>query len=215
MKSQLLSIVVGLGLVFNSFAANEKPMKTEMVDVMVDLQKSDLTWLGKKVTGEHTGKVKFKEAKLTQNPTTQEVLGEIVIDLSTITSTDVTDPEYNQKLVGHLKGEDFFYVEKFPTATFKIKSFQMLKDSKALGYNAIAKGDLTIRGKTQAHEAKVNYVPSADGFAVTGKLEIDRTKFDVKYNSKKFFSVTKLGDKMINDVFSIDLNVIAKNSPKK
>ena len=33
-------------------------------------------------------------------------------------TADLTDKEYNGKLIGHLKSDDFFGVEKHPTATF-------------------------------------------------------------------------------------------------
>ena len=44
-----------------------------------------------------------------------------IIDMSTITNTDLEDAEYNAKLVNHLKSDDFFGVEKFPTAKLEIK----------------------------------------------------------------------------------------------
>lgn len=50
----------------------------------------------------------------------QIVDGSFVVDMRTITNIDFKDPGYNQKLVGHLKSDDFFGVEKFPTATFKV-----------------------------------------------------------------------------------------------
>jgi len=40
--------------------------------------------------------------------------------MNTIICTDLEDAEYNQKLVGHLKSDDFFGVEKYPIATFKV-----------------------------------------------------------------------------------------------
>ena len=39
--------------------------------------------------------------------------------MSTITATDL-EGEYKGKLEGHLKSDDFFGVEKFPTATLAL-----------------------------------------------------------------------------------------------
>ena len=43
-----------------------------------------------------------------------------------------------------------------------------------------------------------------------GKLIIDRTAYGLKYNSKKFFDAKALGDKIIDDNFEVDVNLIAK-----
>ncbi len=44
--------------------------------------------------------------------------GNFVVDMTSITNNDLKDEGYNQKLVGHLKSDDFFGVEKYPTAEF-------------------------------------------------------------------------------------------------
>src|SRR3989338_4421744 len=49
----------------------------------------------------------------------------------------------HEKRDGHLKGEDFFNVEKFPTMTYKMKY------SRKDGDNYIAIGDLTLLGVTR------------------------------------------------------------------
>jgi hypothetical protein len=45
------------------------------------------------------------------------------------------------------------------------------------------------------------------GLTATAKITLDRTKFDIKYGSGKFFE--GLGDKMIYDEFTIDVNLFA------
>jgi hypothetical protein len=39
-------------------------------------------------------------------------------------------------------------------------------------------------------------------------FDIDRTEWDIKYGSGKFFQ--DLGDKMINDAFTVKFNIVAK-----
>ncbi len=76
----------------------------------------------------------------------QLVGGSFVLDMTSINSTDLTG-EYQQKLNGHLKNGDFFEVEKFPTATFKITGVKKNNDKI---YNSLVTGNLTVKGKKNA-----------------------------------------------------------------
>ena len=67
------------------------------------------------------------------------------IDINSIN----TDNDYRDK---HLKGDDFFNAEKFPTATFTSTSFKPKKDNK---YEL--KGNLTIRDVTRPVTFEVTY----------------------------------------------------------
>ena len=46
--------------------------------------------------------------------------GTVTIDMNAIVNTDIEDEGKNGYLVGHLKSEDFFFVESYPTAQFEI-----------------------------------------------------------------------------------------------
>jgi polyisoprenoid-binding protein YceI len=122
--------------------------------------------------------------------------GKFVADLTSITNTDLTDKEYNGKLIGHLKSDDFFAVEKHPTATFVVTK----ATPKSAGVYEVT-GDLTIKGITKPATFPVTVKTTATGAEATGTLVVDRSKYDIKYNSKSFFE--NLGDKMINDDFSV------------
>ncbi|MDO7848624.1 YceI family protein [Hymenobacter sp. M29] len=168
-------------------------------------QLSSLGWLGKKVGGQHTGTINLKEGTV-QVKGSQIVGGTFVADMASLKNTDLTDADYNAKLVGHLKSDDFFGVEKNPTATFVITSIKPLKGD-AAGNNATVTGNLTIKGKTNplSFPAKVgvkNGVAAASGTAT-----IDRSKYDVKYGSTFFGAAA---DKAIDDNFTLTFNVIAK-----
>ena len=169
-------------------------------------QLSTLGWVGKKVTGEHNGNIQFKDGNVLVNGS-QIVGGTFTVDMNSLKVEDLKDAEYNGKLVGHLRSEDFFSIEKNPTSTFKITKVAALKGDKA-GNNATITGDLTIKGITKsisfpAKTGVKNGVASASGTAI-----IDRTKFDIKYGSKSFFE--SIGDKAIMDDFTMSFNVIAK-----
>lgn len=55
----------------------------------------------------------------------------VVIDMNSITNTYLKDESYNQKLIGHLKSDDFFGVDKFPEATFQINTAANFTNGKA------------------------------------------------------------------------------------
>jgi polyisoprenoid-binding protein YceI len=158
----------------------------------IDLTKSEFKWKGKKVAGEHFGKVPLKSAQLVEE-NGQIKSGEFVIDLTQLTVEDIQG-EWADKLKGHLKSGDFFDVEKYPTATLKIKSVKGTKVT----------ADMTIKGKTNP----VTFDFKKDGKAYVGKLEFDRTKFDMIYNSGNFFK--DLGDKAIENTVSVDFKVVQK-----
>lgn len=171
----------------------------------VQPQLSSLGWLGKKVGGQHNGTIDLKEGTVLVKGS-QITGGTFVADMNSMKDTDLTDAGYNAKLMGHLKSEDFFGVEKNPTATFVITSVKALKGD-ANGNNATVTGNLTIKGKTNplSFPAKVgvkNGVAAASGTAT-----IDRTKYDVKYGSTLFGAAA---DKAIDDTFTLTFNVIAK-----
>jgi polyisoprenoid-binding protein YceI len=189
--------------------AHAAPKKADSSKANLDVEKSQALWTGKKLAGAHNGKILFKGGKFEFK---KNVLsgGEVVADLTSITNEDVKDAGYNQKLVGHLKSPDFFDVEKFPTATFTIKTAREIKGAAAGQPNMEVSGTLTIKGVQKPYSTKIVMAPAGEGYEIKGKIEIDRTEFGLKYNSKKFFDVKELGDKLIDDRFELDLNLVAK-----
>jgi polyisoprenoid-binding protein YceI len=119
------------------------------------------------------------------------------MDMNTITNTDLDDKGSNQKLVGHLKSDDFFGVDKFPTSTLVIKN-----STKFVNNKAKVTGDLTIKGKTQ----EVTFDVTRNNKTYTSKVEVDRSKYDVRYGSKSFFD--NLGNKAIDDNFILDITLV-------
>lgn len=170
--------------------------------LQVDQKVSTLEWIGKKVTGQHNGTVNISEGTITveDNMITS---GEINIDMRTIAVTDIEDQGTNQKLKGHLMSEDFFSVEKHPTANLKINKTEKIEGNK---FNI--HGDLTIKGKTEKVEFPAVVMMEDNKVVAIGDLTIDRTKFDIKYGSGQFFE--DLGDRMIYDDFTISFKVGAK-----
>lgn len=164
----------------------------------VNTNNSTLKWHGKKVTGEHFGIIKLKDGSLTlkNNAITA---GEFTIDMTSIANTDLEDAAYKAKLEGHLKSDDFFSVEKFPTSKLVIKSSSFFVNNVAK-----IKADLTIKGITQPIEFKVRKMDSK----FTAEIVVDRSKFDVKYGSGSFFE--NLGDKLIYDDFTLTVVIVTE-----
>jgi polyisoprenoid-binding protein YceI len=192
MKNAILFALAGL--FFWSF--------TTLTTYKIDPSGSAVVWKAAKVTGKHEGTVKvqsgsfsFDNGKLSG--------GEIVMDMGSIRCTDL-EGEYADKLVGHLKSDDFFGVATYPTAKFVATSVKAL-DAKG---NYEVMGNLTIKKTTQPATLKLEAAEKDGMVRATGKLGIDRSKFDVRYGSNSFFD--NLGDKAIYDNFDMEFTLLAK-----
>ena len=186
----LLIVVFAIGTTgFASVANGDKE------NFSVNTDESKVYWNGKKVTGEHTGYVLIKSGEV--HVSNESVTSaDIKLDMNSIEVTDLKG-EWKDKLVGHLKSDDFFSAEKYPVAQFSITSFE----------NDKVVGDLTIKGIT--HEISFPAQVNIEGktLSAKGTASIDRTKWDIRYGSGKFFS--DLGDNMINDKFDINFELKA------
>lgn len=159
----------------------------------IDLKKSHVQWTGSKITGsEHTGKISFKsgEVSLDDNKITT---GKFVVDINTFSVEDISG-ETAKKFVGHMVSADFFEVSKYPTASLKI--------TKVKGNTITAM--LTMKDKS----APVTFNYKLTDKVMSGKFEINRTKFNMIYGSKNFFK--NLGDKVINDKVQLSFNIVIK-----
>lgn len=198
--------VVAMVLFLNpaaSFAAKTKVVKAEETakTYTADVKASQLKWLGKKVTGQHEGTLLLKSGTVVVD--NHEIKNaEFVIDMGSIKNSDIDDNKMNKKLVGHLKSEDFFDVAKYPTATLKVTQAKKVSEN-----NYKVKGDLTIKGETHEVSFPVKVDTSKETHAV-GTIEIDRTQWNIRYGSGKFFK--GLGDKMIKDKFEVSFDVVLK-----
>lgn len=168
----------------------------------IDSSASSIKWVGKKVTGQHTGTLAVKDGTLTF---TGDVItaGEVNVDMNTLAVTDIpASDENNGKLVGHLKSPDFFNVAKYPDAKLVITG----STKTATGLKI--KGNLTFIGKTNPIEFDAKVVKTDASVNTKSTVTIDRTKWELKYGSGSFFK--GLGDKAINNDFEITVDITAK-----
>lgn len=182
--------------------------KASNAAVTYAVEGSTIEWVGKKVTGQHNGSIAVAngEIKVEDNAITA---GNFTINMKTIKVLDTpADNEYNIKLTGHLNSPDFFNTDSFPTADFAITKVAALENNAEA--NHIVYGNLTIKGISQeiSFPAMVNITDNA--LTAKANFSIDRTLWNVRYGSGKFFE--DLGDKTINDEFELSLDLNAKRS---
>ncbi len=183
-KVKTLAAVILMAVVTFSFTTIEGEKKEIKTD------NSSVTWKGYKVTGSHYGTVALKSGFLTFDEG-KLTGGEFVVDMTSIVVGDL-EGEYKGKLEGHLKSDDFFGIEKFPTANLV---FNKVKSTGKNSYEVT--GDLTVKGKT----APVTFELSVYGNKATANVKIDRTTYDIRYGSPSFFD--DLQDKAIYDEFDL------------
>ena len=193
---KLLSIATALVFSLGVYAGGEE-------NYTVDNSISSMEWVGKKVTGQHNGTIKVKEGTVTVSDG-MITGGTLMIDMNSIVIEDIKDEGTNAKLAGHLRSDDFFSVEKYPMSKLIINKVEKKGDKFHIH------GDLTIKGKTDKVEIPAEIKMENGKLVAIGETEIDRTKWDIKYGSGKFFE--DLGDKMIYDNFIVKFKVGAKKS---
>lgn len=176
-------------------------MQALAADYKLDKSNSKVKWNGKKVTGEHYGTIDLKSGNL-EVADNKIKSGTFQMDMTTIVNEDISNESMNDRLVGHLKSDDFFSVDKHPVSTLVLKEVK----HKSGNMHSFT-GDLTIKGITHpvSFDAEVNVTGSK--LNAKGKIEVDRTLYDIKFRSGKFFS--DLGDNLIYDTFTLEFNVVA------
>lgn len=183
-------------------ATSSFAQKGEKTSFEIKPSVSSIQWTGKKVTGEHTGIISLKKGKV--EVTDGKLTGGIFeIDMLTITDTDM-EGEWKTKLENHLRSEDFFSAEKFPIATLEITKAEFVKEKT---YNIT--GKLTIKGIANEVHFPATVEIDKNKFAAYADFNVDRTLWDIRYGSKKFYE--EIGDKMIYDEFSLKVKIGATN----
>lgn len=210
----IILILVVLGIVF--FAKNKKvdapTEETQNEDSVsevsedaegtynIDTEASMATWTGSKtIIKEYfdTGSINIKSGNIVLTEG-QISGGEVVFDMTSISGETTGSGGGEDKLTSHLKSADFFDVENYAEAKYEITEFS----------DDMVKGNLTIKDKTNPLDIPVSVSMGANGeLIVSGTAEVDRTLYDVRYGSGKFFD--GLGDNVISDMFTLEFKVVA------
>jgi len=163
----------------------------------IEVAKSNIDWVGRKVTGAHNGTIGLKKGSLTVKDGAVSG-GNFTIDTRSIKILDVTDPATNAQFAGHLASDDFFSSEKYPEADFEIVE--------VIGNHI--EGNLTIKGITKPVGFDADLAITGDTLTARGKVVVDRTEYAMKFRSGNFFK--DLGDTLIYNDFDLDVNITAK-----
>jgi len=171
----------------------------------VDISASNVLWTASKVTATHNGNINLSSGELIVKDGLP-VTANFTVDMNSLTDNDLKDADMNEKLVNYLKSETFFSTEKHPTAIFTMTSCD--PDNSVENANYLVKGDMTIKGITKSISFPAQIDLSASLAKMTAKLTLDRTDWDMNFRSGSFFE--NLGDKLIYDEFTLDLELVAK-----
>lgn len=188
-----LSLILAIGSIFT--------LVDSPAPATINKSESQVIWKASKVTGSHWGYVPIKNASLDYS-SGKITTGSFEMDMVNLTVEDLTDPKSKGGLTTHLKSDDFFSVEKFNTATFKITNA-----SSSNGTDYTISGNLTIKGITQPISFPAKVSVSGKTLTATGQITFDRTKFDIKFRSGNYFE--DLADKLIYDEVNLDIKLVA------
>lgn len=178
----------------------------------VVLEQSMVEWIGTKPTGQHNGTVMLSDGEL-RIADNSIVGGMFTINLNSIQVLDLTDPEMNGRLLGHLKSADFFEVETYPVAEFEIVTVDAKGDATVQSETGVVPthtiaGNLTMKGITKSVSFDAVIEMSTDRItAKTVRFLIDRTDWGVNYGSNKIFD--NLKDNFIHDDMALNITLVA------
>ncbi|MDG3581470.1 YceI family protein [Galbibacter pacificus] len=197
----------------NETSANDAETVTETTVEAVKYEavpeESIIEWKGSKPTGTHTGTISLESGIIAIKDGALES-GNFLIDMNTITVTDLEAGDGKEDLEAHLKGtvegkeDHFFNVAEHPTAYFEVTGIEEIEGKTHI------KGNLAIKGTKKNISFPVTVTENGDVATLTSEpFTIDRTNWNVNYGSKSVFD--DLGDKFVND----DIELVVKVKAKK
>ena len=207
MKKIFLILFISSGLFYNNVFAckscgcsakkESHSHSKNSVTKEIDISKSSVKWIGKKITGSHEGIISIKDSHLHfENESLTG--GTVTIDMQSIKCTDLAGDAKSQ-LEGHLLSDDFFGAKFYPTAELEILKSKKNSDG---SYNI--SGVITIKGIKK----DINFNTKIGDNQATAMIKIDRSEFNIKYGSGSFFD--DLGDNLIYDDFDLEINIAFK-----
>ena len=198
---KLITLLMFVSLVSCNMNSNKTAETNDVAMTAADAtynivqDESSLMWTGREVsTSSHYGTINFTSGQfeIADGLISQ---GEFLVDMTSITVQDLTGGS-KERLEGHLRSDDFFSVESFPTAHLYISSSEVISNGKWM-----VNGFLTI--KDISHPVLFEMANTTDGW--NASLVFDRSKYNVKFRSGTFFE--NLGDKLIYDDIELKINL--------
>lgn len=168
--------------------------------LVLDTTASTVNWKGSKFwgLGKHEGTVRLANGYVILD-SGRVVGGRFVVDMRTIEVSDIPlhEPVPRNRLTRHLMDEDFFAVERYPTATFVLRAAQAHEDNDGFRLT----GDLTMRGVTHPIAVDVEIREGADGLVRgTSRFRIDRHRWGVSFRG------SRLTNDLVDDEIQFNLD---------
>lgn len=172
----------------------------------IDEAHSAIAWAGRNPNTKHDGILHINGGTITVE--NGMPVGTVEIDMQRIENHSLRGDDLQPVLIAHLKSDDFFFSDRFPTATFVIRSARA-RETLLLGApNLDIQGELTLRGMTAGLDLAAAVSQADDGtITAWAQLELDRTRWNIIYGSARFFE--HLGMHLVFDLISIDIHIVA------
>lgn len=150
-------------------------METWGDTLKIDLSKSKIFWKGTKMqgAGKHEGVIQLNKGFFVAKGS-KLVGGGFLVNMHSIEVTDIpkSDPIPIENLTNHLKDDDFFDVENYPTSRFEISSIEKL----ALDSLKVL-GNLTLKDITKS----IEFSALNRDKTFSTKFTIDRFQWNIAY----------------------------------
>lgn len=174
----------------------------------IDCTESRLEWAGRNLFKKHFGTISISGGEITVKDG-GVANGSITLDMRTLKNCDLQDQEENSLLIRHLKSDDFFHVEHFPTANFQLLECGVMVGATPGSPNYFIKGKLSLKDVTKEISIPAIIVPGENGsIRAQACFDIDRTEWNVCYGSGKLFE--KLGMHLVNDTISLEFFITTR-----
>ncbi len=169
----------------------------------LDPENSRLEWTGRNLNNRHIGQIAILKGDMVIADGRPSA-GSIVLDMHSISNADLEDPGYRYMLVSHLKSDDFFAVERFPTASLTLTGWEEQGGTCPEAHCGVGTGDLTIKDVTRSVCFPAVVAPQQDGgIKIYAAFDLDRTLWNVSYGSTRLFE--RLGMHLVHDLISLEL----------
>lgn len=160
----------------------------------IDTARSEIRWRAAKVTRAHDGGFRTFD-------------GTVTFDGSTVTGVDLTIDTRSiwsdtERLTNHLKSEDFFEVERYPTATFEADQIVPVDSA---GATHLVTGNLTMHGQTHGVTFPATLTVNDGTVQATADFIIDRTDWAINYKGQ--------ADDLIENDVRLIFDVVATDGP--
>lgn len=213
-------VLIGASVFY--FSGKESPVETNIISsnkealgvveegtYRVVAEESTVNWAGKKPLIEgyvNTGSIAVSEGVI--NVEEGEATGTFTIDMNTLSvSSTPTKPGRENALEDHLKGERWFDVGAYPTATFTITNVSPREGSEET-YTYDVTGDLTMKGETHEVTFPAQIYTDVEGqVRAEASFEIDRTLWGITASSDSFFD--DLADNVVDDMVALSFSLVA------